>query len=442
MRKRKFASSVVSGNQALEVNSPYLNAAIVIAQGLVQTAVTDPSGLTWEGDDLIGDTIESCSVVHGRVGPDLYSGTAGIGWFLGQVSHLSSSRTYYNTAKKSILFALAQANPPLKSSGLSLFSGATGIALSAVKVGEQLRSVTLRRAGFKLAREIAQIVIDQPAAFEPDLISGLAGIVIGLLAIHHQKGDPILLDASQVACEQLVRKARRHWWGWSWSESSYRDTTPALCGLAHGASGIGWALSEMGWAIGHEGFLTAAQEAFRYERSWFSTDRCAWPDLRDPEAKAVTEGTWPGWMVAWCHGALGIGAVRLRLYEVTKDLTALAEASAAIQAARMLIVQAGAELKRGRMSDVTLCHGLSGAAELFLLAYDILKQEDHLRAARRVGDLCLAILKSNSYRWTFGLRGTQHVPGLFLGLAGIGQTMIGLYDPLKFSSTILPGRVV
>jgi lantibiotic modifying enzyme len=205
-------------------------------------------------------------------------------------------------------------------------------------------------------------------------------------------------------------------------------------------SGIGWALAETAWATGDRRFLACATEAFHYERSWFSPERCAWPDLREPNERALGAGEWPGWMAAWCHGALGIGAVRLRLYEVTKDMTALAEASAAIQAARLLVMQSGTAMRQGQMSDVTLCHGLGGAVELFLLAHDVFALEDHLRAARRVGDLCLDIFTANNHRWPCGLQKAERVPGLFLGLAGVGATMLRLHHPLLMKSPILPGR--
>jgi lantibiotic modifying enzyme len=197
----------------------------------------------------------------------------------------------------------------------------------------------------------------------------------------------------------------------------------------------------MAWAVGEQRYLTAAHEAFRYERSWYSPERCAWPDLREPKKQSMADGAWPGWMTAWCHGALGIGAVRLRLYEASRDMTALAEASAAIQAARLMVMQAGAGLQAGQVSDVTLCHGLGGAAELLLLAYEVFDLHDHLRAARQVGRLCLNMYAHNGQTWSYGLHGAEHVPGLFLGLAGIGTTLLRLHDPSAIGSPLLPGRL-
>src|SRR5262245_18039785 len=108
---------------------------------------------------------------------------------------------------------------------------------------------------------------------------------------------------------------------------------------------------------------------------------------------------------------------------MTRDDSTLAEATAAIQAARTIVLHAGPALQRGEAADVTLCHGLAGAAELCLLAYEVLGHEDHWRAARRVADLCLAIHARNG-AWTVGLRGATDVPGLFVGFAGIGAMLL------------------
>lgn len=417
-------------------DSPFLAAAIDIARQLVQDAVAVGTGVTWEGDEIIGDE-DDHSIVRMRVGSDLYGGTAGIAWFLGHIAPFDPSGAFAGTAAKAMSAAVTEAKKGLQSRTFSLLSGSTGIALAAIEIADRLNLARLRRSALLLVRETCEHIVREPI-HEVDLIGGAAGMIIGLLAIYRRCGDPVLIDTCQTISEELLRQARHDWWGSSWPES---DTTPALCGLAHGMSGIGWALAEMGWATGDQRYLTAAGETFLYERSWYSPQRCAWPDLRNSKKQPAADGAWPGWMTAWCHGALGIGAVRLRLYEATGDTTALAEASAAIQAARLMVMQAGASLQAGQVSDVTLCHGLGGAAELLLLAYEVFGLPDHLRAARQVGHLCLKIYAQNGHKWTCGLQGAEDVPGLFLGLAGIGTTLLRLHAPSAIGSPLLPGRL-
>ncbi len=436
MSKDRQPPAILPQGDDLPTDSPYLTAAIDIARQLVREALPADPGVTWEGDDIVGNE-EHHSIVRMRVGSDLYGGAAGIALFLGHIAPFDSSGTFAATAVKAMSGALAGARKSLQSRTFSLLSGSTGTALAAIELADRLERQRLRRSALSLARKTCELIAQEPL-HEVDLISGAAGIIVGLLAIHRRWSDPLLLYTCRMLCEGLLQHVRHEWWGNSWPES---DTVPALCGLAHGMSGVGWALAEMGWAVGEQRYLAAAHEAFRYERSWYSPERCAWPDLREPKKQSIEDGAWPGWMTAWCHGALGIGAVRLRLYEASGDMTALAEASAAIQAARLMVMQAGAGLQTGQVSDVTLCHGLGGAAELLLLAYEVFNLHDHLRAARQVGRLSLNIYERNGHRWTCGLHDAENVPGLFLGLAGIGTILLRLHDPSAIGSPLLPGRL-
>jgi lantibiotic modifying enzyme len=409
--------------------SPYREAAIEIGDRLVAGAIAESVGVTWMGDDLIGTDESNTSVVHGRVRADLYGGAAGIAWFLGHLASATGVPRYADTARAGLAFSLAAARRDFGPESLSLHSGSTGVALATAEVARALDDAELRGEATTLARDIAGAILGGAIVEANDLLGGLAGVSLGLVALHRMSGDGFYLDAARAACDRLIARRLDSWWGGSWPE---HDGQPALCGLGHGASGIGLALVETAWATGDTSLLEAAHAAFAYERGNYARERGAWPDLRNPES--------PGWTTAWCHGALGIGAVRLRLHEASGEDWALAEASAALQASRGLAVQAGRDAAQGIAHDVTLCHGLGGVTELILLAGEILKLPDHAQAARRVADLCLKIKSINGGNWTNGLAGCSNVPGLFTGLAGIGVTMMRVADPSLIGSPMLPGR--
>jgi lantibiotic modifying enzyme len=420
--------------------SPYLAAAEAIAEQLVDTVVPVKAGATWLGDDLLGEDEDALKVVRVPVGPHLYGGGAGIGWFLGHLAACTRARRTADVAVDALHFALDAATSQFEHQPMSLFSGASGVALTAVDLGGRLKRPQLRRAGLALAHRIAKFLHDRPDAVgETDLLGGLAGVVVGLLAIHRRVPEPMLLAACHLAGDRLLERRHEDGFGTSWPDRGEGGLMPGLCGLGHGTSGIAWALAELAWSAGGLRYQAVIEEALRYERGWFSAERCAWADLRQPSAVPDDE-SWPAWTTAWCHGAIGIGALRLRIYEATQDLTALSEATAAIQAARSLVAQAGSALRQSQISDVTLCHGLAGAVELMLLAYEVTGLRDHQRAARRAGDVCLSIYRVNQNRWTVGVRGGDTVPGLFLGLAGVGVTMMRLHDPGLLGSPMLPGR--
>ncbi|BCS35111.1 hypothetical protein TBR22_A43370 [Luteitalea sp. TBR-22] len=417
--------------------SPWLAAAREVALELLDTAIVRGPHVTWVGDDIVGDTA-SAHVVRGEVGADLYAGTAGIGWSLVHLGAATADARCVQVGVAALRSAVSQVRKA-ELAPLGLCSGAAGIAWAAVDASQAAADATLRRSALSLAQDVARRVRDRPTAHEEfDLIGGLAGVVIALLATHHATGDALILEGATAAAHRLAARAVRDGFGASWPTAT---SEPGLCGLGHGASGAAWALAEAGRMTGVEAWQPLVSEALRYEAGWYSPDRLAWADLREPPSGGA-DASWPGWMAAWCHGAFGIGAVRWRLYEVSGDLSALADASRAVEAARQAVTMAGRARRNGLASDVTLCHGLGGALDLLLLAHEVTGERDHLLAARRVADLCLAIRAANGGRWTVGLRGAEVIPGLFTGLAGIAVLLLRAHDPGAVSSPMLPGRWV
>lgn len=229
--------------------SPYLTAAFQVADQLMLSAVPVGSGIGWEGDTLGDETAGGHTIVRQSIGPDLYGGSAGIAWFLAQVARFDSSGDAAVMAGHAMHAALASAALPPHVNDPSLFSGAGGAALAAVRVGMQIEDRTLQVRALAIAERIADMVAKAPDQWPSDVIGGLAGTVIALLAIARQSPrNDFAGEACRAACNELIRRASKEWWGWSWPEPGGRADAPALCGLAHGASGVGWALAEAGWA--------------------------------------------------------------------------------------------------------------------------------------------------------------------------------------------------
>src|SRR4029453_9511880 len=105
--------------------------------------------------------------------------------------------------------------------------------------------------------------------------------------------------------EELIRRATISDHGWSWAIPG-RRYPQHLCGLSHGASGIGWALLELFAATGDKRFREGATGAFDYERSWLDASTGTWPDLRVGGQRRGGAHTTVSMMEAtWCHGEAG-----------------------------------------------------------------------------------------------------------------------------------------
>lgn len=401
--------------------SRFAEAALVIAHRLADEARPASTGVHWHGATVVG-TEEDPHLQYGDTGFDLYSGSAGISLFLCRAARHDNTGHLARMSREAIAHALSHTPALLDEGRLGLYDGVMGIVVAALVAGRQLGETGLVAKAEKLALAASQTASRLGGATDHDLISGTAGIVIGLLQAHRLTGIPDLRHAALAAARDLAAGSSAEPWGRSWESN---QGGPNLTGLAHGASGPALALQEAGLAANDPQLTRAATEAMRYERSWYSAAHRNWPDLR---RRATGDDTPPGYPVFWCHGAAGIGMARLRTYELTGDTIALAEASVAIQAVRDRIIQAGIAMRAQQTVDLSLCHGLAGAAELLVIADNVLKNEAHLRAARRIGRLMIEH-HDQVGRWPCGIPDAGEIPDLFLGLAGIGLTLLRLHEP-------------
>lgn len=381
----------------------------------------------WLGDAMVGSSGAGMEVRRVECGSDLYGGSAGIGLALAHLA-LATRDDWLARCASSALAHAATSGPELAAKGLlSLYGGASGIALALIQGGGALQDEVLVRSGSELAEAIAGAV-GKKSIDETDLIAGKAGILLALLAIESASGSNKLRSAAMSLANDLAH-GNSGWWGLSPDDPSGIP----LCGLGHGASGIGWALVAAGRRLKNSDLEQSGEGVLQFEDGHFDLWRGTWPDLRGRRDTGSAE---PAWMDAWCHGAFGIGAVRWSLWASDRSASRLAVATAALWAARRSVVQAAAD---GPIADMTLCHGLAGAAELMLLAFEATGLEQHLNAARRVGDLILRLRERNRGEWTVGLPGGSDVPGLFLGRAGICTLFLRLHDPRAMKSPMLAG---
>lgn len=250
------------------------------------------------------------------------------------------------------------------------------------------------------------------------MISGAAGAILGLLALHAWTGNDEPLERA-VACGRhlLARRVETSTGARAWS---IRGRTP-LTGFSHGAAGIGYALVRLHGATGEADFLSAAREGFAYEAKLFDEEQGNWPDLR-----TITSGSaGTRFAASWCHGAPGIGLSRL---EIVNEPAAYADVEAAVR----MTLAAGIKGPDG------LCCGTLGRLELLLSAGLRLGRPDLAAAARRLASAVLARRqRTGALRLRPGHTVEADSPGLFSGTAGIGYQLLRLNSPEHVPSVLL-----
>ena len=143
------------------------------------------------------------------------------------------------------------ASDSLEASGeYGFYSGLSGIAWACGEVGRELEHEGLMARGRAAMRSAARL---PPRKDRLDLINGSAGLIPALLDAARRDSSEEFLSPRSRHGEHLMSLAARGEQGWSW-DTLGMPGEPHLLGLAHGASGIAWALAELGAATGTDRF--------------------------------------------------------------------------------------------------------------------------------------------------------------------------------------------
>ncbi len=409
--------------------STFLEAAASIGARLCRDALWQGGRCNW-----IGASMEAVDgrwqVVQRTFGPEIYAGTSGIAYFLLCLYRFTGDRVLARTAEGALRHAVSESKNLPPTIRLGFYSGLTGIAFTCCEAAQTLGDERWERVGLDLLEGMGEIPEDHIL----DVLGGTAGAIPPLLALAERGGRGQLAEMARSLGEGLLASAVRRSRGWSWD--TLADDSELLqdhmLGFSHGTGGIAWALLELFRTTGEERFREAAQEGFRYERSWYDPGKENWPDLRRYEALggvAQKELIYPS---QWCHGAPGIGLTRLRAYQILGDEVYRQEAEAALRTTYKAVFQPEDDVP----SNYSLCHGRAGNAELFLLAAEILGEPRLRELAEAVGREGIAT-EAQGRPWASGVQGGVPTPGLMLGEAGTGHFLLRLADPARVPPVVI-----
>jgi lantibiotic modifying enzyme len=396
-----------------------------IADHLCRTAFFHDGRCNWCGTVLDGDDDSEIRTIHQTLGPDLYDGTSGIALFLGEAFVRVGDPRFRTTADAGIARALDKLETIPRECRFGLYTGTVGVVYAAVRLGDVLERPDL----ILRARDIiAGLTRELYPPYLFDVIAGTAGAIPMLLMLADALEMPELRLSALKLGEAIVAAASKDLEGWSWgSEASGIESARNLTGFAHGAAGIGWSLLELYRKTNETRFLNGALEAFRYEDRWFQPAEDNWPDFRWEDGAEEAAPC----MVAWCHGAAGIGLARLAALRVRDDPWLRRDAEAAVRACMRVLADSDAPPD----PDFCLCHGQSGIAAFLLRAGEVLGDVEARDLALTTAAAGVARFAETPQAWPVGVpRGST--PSLMTGLAGIGYFYLGIADP-KLPSVLL-----
>jgi lantibiotic biosynthesis protein len=407
-----------------------LEAAIRVGRRLCRDAIWHDGRCNWLGWAMEPHGGQWVSAYR-AMGVSVYDGSAGIGLFLARLARLSDDPIIAATAVGALAQALATVEEQAATGDYGFYAGLSGIAQCCVEAGAVLHRDDLVARGRAALLACATL---PPHPQRLDVINGSAGLIPVLIEAARRFERDEFVEAAVRHGEHLVRLASRTDKGWSW-DTLGMPNEPHLLGFAHGVSGIAYALGILAATTGRRDFLDAAREGLRYERAYFRASEGNWPDLRSFVQPGAT-GEAPC-MLAWCHGAPGIGFARLALHQLfPEDVSILSEAETAVRTTAALLGQASPGT-----GNFSLCHGDGGNADLLILASDVLSRPDLRREAENAAARALDRFEDTRSPWPCGVPGAGESPNLLLGVAGIGYFLLRLYDSENIRTALLPAAI-
>jgi lantibiotic modifying enzyme len=348
---------------------------------------------------------------------DLYDGALGLAVFFAAYYRVTKDPQAHKAALQALAPVRNSVNNLLANPGV-LRAGAIPIG-GLVGMGSHLYGLTIA-AEWLNAPDLLDSASALASTITPDLIhtdrlldvmKGCAGTLLTLISfarVARRRGRPWqpALDLA-ILCGQHLLRSR--------VTISELRTWPLVRGLpragfVHGVTGISYALTRLYKETKEEKFRQAAYEGFCSEPALPVPGHPGW---RDPHSNQIQE---PG---SWCHGAAGIALGRLSYIESIDEPAIRRDLEEALRLTRTL-PQTPAD---------QLCCGNLGRIDVLYTAGIVLGR---LQLSEQALDLTKQIIQQSSGGFRFSPPPHDKVdepsykfnPSLFLGLAGVGYTLL------------------
>lgn len=422
----------------------YLSRAKAIANLLNEAKVENSAtNWSWIGHKPIKGRIEP------QVSCSLYSGTAGVVYFLFELYKETNILTYKDAAQAGINHIVQIPNSFYQAH--SYLTGSMGVACLLAEWGSYFNDQNIISASVDLVK--GTMTTYNPDHNVDDYINGNAGIIHGLLKFQACLPEQQVWVTPYIErfVERLIRAASPGINGLCWDRTG--SSIKPLCGFSHGAAGFGYLFLELGNFYKNKNFYWLAKEAFEYEDSYYNSQFTNWPDFRngayDAETALLAEEHIKNKNVeyftqardhgfAWCHGGPGVLLSRLRaldLLDPESDLFKKYTDQVNIVGSRMLSVFKRSDISRTK----TLCHGDGGLALIFLDLFRFTNNSEYLQAAQEITNSIPLHRNSHQDRFLSGFGIVNYdEPGLFMGYAGIGYMFLKVFQQGREASILRP----
>ena len=407
---------------------PNLDLALRAERWIRGSRQVTPEGVRWPADPLKPDTVM----------PDLYNGMAGVVVFYLELFAATGDRAHLREAMSGADYLIAQlpdasVAPSDTSRGArrppaaGLYSGLAGTAFVLERTAALSGQARYREA---MVRCLALIQRDaRPTATgvewntSTDIVSGSAGIGLGLLHAHRITGDAALLATARRAGTRLIELGTPAEGGRMWLMS---PTFPRnMPNFSHGTAGVAYFLARLHEETRDPVFLDAAVSGARYLQAIATrAGDGALIHHHDPDGKDL-------FYLSWCHGPAGTARLFHQLARTTKDQ---AWSDWVHRLARGVTATPVPEQRTpGFWNNISQCCGNIGVAQFFLDLHRTYGDPKALDFARRnlADTMRKATEADGGLKWVQAENRTQPdnvvaQTGFMQGAAGVGSFLLHL----------------
>ncbi|AZK47307.1 type 2 lanthipeptide synthetase LanM family protein [Paenibacillus lentus] len=396
----------------------FLREAIRIGEYIKDIAIYGDDGCTVSWISMGMDMDEKLIYKATELG--LYNGVTGIAYFYMYLGKETGNPAFIDMTNLCINTALEMIKKNVDKN-ISVFTGYGSLLFLLMHKANLFNDDKAVKEGHELLG-ILEGLIDEDKHL--DIISGCAGTMITCIDFYKLFRDEKALSVAIQCGEHILAKARTTSDGLAWVTSAINKIP--LSGIAHGNSGICLALARLYEVTGDDRYLKASQSGIKYEDTMYDPEENNWKDLR------FVEGTHPDdqYALYWCNGAPGIGIARIGISKIYEsDLI------------RSGIKHAIEKTMSEGFTEVSysLCHGDLGNLELIMLG-EKYYEETYLEEFRTLmSNHIMGMAEKDNFHWKCGIPGRQQIPGLMLGLSGIGYQLLRLYNNQLPSVLMLEG---
>ena len=407
---------------------PNLDLALRAERWIRSARQVTPEGVRWPADPLKPEVVST----------DLYNGMAGVVVFYLELFAASGDRSHLREAMAGADYLMARlpsdvpaapdgSRPRQPVPAAGLYTGLAGTAYVLERTAA-LSGEAKYRDG--MARCLALLTrLAQPAGAgvqwnsSTDIVSGSAGIGLGLLHAHGVTRDPALLTLARRAGTRLIELGTPAEGGRMWLVSpGYPRNMP---NFSHGTAGVAYFLARLHEVTGDAAFLDAAVAGARYLQTIaVQTGDGALVHHHDPDGKDL-------FYLSWCHGPAGTARLFHQLARTTKQ----DEWSVWTHRLSRGVMATPVPEQRtpGFWNNISQCCGNIGVAQFFLDLHRTFGDEKALAFARRhlADTLRKATEVDGGLKWIQAENRTQPEnlvaqTGFMQGAAGVGTFLLHL----------------